>query len=96
MSSAMNSNLANAGSGDYPRGGETPPHVFPFEGSLSMVKQIVIEAETPGDSRTMFRVRIDTNVIARTLAAVQAHLVVGEILDRIALPKPIQSSKKLA
>ena len=52
-----------------------------------MVRQIVIEAETPGDSRTMFRLRIDASPIAEGLTAVQAHVLVGEILERIALPK---------
>jgi hypothetical protein len=52
-----------------------------------MVKQIVIEAETPGDSRTMFRLRIDASSIAEGLTAVQAHVLVGEVLERIALPK---------
>jgi hypothetical protein len=53
-----------------------------------MLRQIVIEAETPGDSRTMFRLRIDTNLIANDLTTPQTHLLVGEILERIALPKP--------
>jgi hypothetical protein len=52
-----------------------------------MVQQIVIEAETPGDSRTMFRLRIDASVIAEELTAVQAHILFGEILERVALPK---------
>ena len=52
-----------------------------------MVREIVIEAETPGDSRTMFRLRIDANSIAEGLTAVQAHVLVGEILERIAVPK---------
>jgi hypothetical protein len=52
-----------------------------------MVGRIVIEAETPGDSRTMFRLRIDASVIAEGLTAVQAHVLVGEILERIAVPK---------
>ncbi len=52
-----------------------------------MLRQIVIEAETPGDSRTMFCLRIDAKIIAEDLTAVQAHLLVGEILDRIALPR---------
>ncbi len=52
-----------------------------------MLRQIVIEAETAGDSRTMFRLRIDANVIAEGLTAAQAHLLVGEILDRFTLPK---------
>jgi hypothetical protein len=58
------------------------------------MRQIVIEAETPDDSRTMFRLRIDENLIAEDLTAVQAHILVGEILDRIALPKPAAKAKK--
>ena len=52
-----------------------------------MLRQIVVEAETVGDSRTMFRLRIDANVIAEGLTAAQVHLLVGEILDRFTLPK---------
>jgi hypothetical protein len=52
-----------------------------------MLRQIVIEAETPGDSRTMFRLRMDASLIADRLTAVQAHVLVGDILERIALPK---------
>ena len=52
-----------------------------------MVRQIVIEAETPGDFRTMFRLRIDASSIAESLTAVQAHVLVGGILERIAVPK---------
>ncbi len=52
-----------------------------------MLRQIVVEAETIGDSRTMFRLRIDAKVIAEGLTAAQAHLLVGEILDRFTLPK---------
>ena len=52
-----------------------------------MLRQIVIEAETPGDSRTMFRLRINSSLIADGLTAVQAHVLVGEILERVALPK---------
>jgi hypothetical protein len=48
---------------------------------------IVIEAETPGDSRTLFRLRIDDKVIGEKLTAAQVHLLVGEILERIVLPK---------
>lgn len=59
-----------------------------------MVRQVVIEAEAPGNSRTMFRLRIDENLIAEGLTAVQAHILVGEILDRIALPKPAETNKK--
>jgi hypothetical protein len=52
-----------------------------------MVRQIVIEAETPGDSRTMFRLLIDASLIAEELTAVQAHILLGEILEQVALPK---------
>jgi len=52
-----------------------------------MVREIVIEAETPGDSRTMFRLRIDASSIAEGLTAIQAHVLVGEILERITVPK---------
>jgi hypothetical protein len=55
---------------------------------MAVVRQIIIEAETPGDSRTMFRLRIDKSIIAEGLTAVQAHILVGEILERIAVPKP--------
>ena len=55
------------------------------------MRQIVIEAETPHDSRTMFRMRIDKHLIAEGLTAVQAHILVGEILDRVALPKPTET-----
>ena len=51
-----------------------------------MLRQIVIEAETPGDSRTMFHPRIDARLIADGLTAVQAHVLIGEILERVALP----------
>ena len=52
-----------------------------------MLRQIVIEAETPGNSRTMFRLRMDASTIADGLTAVQAHVLVGEILERVTLPK---------
>jgi hypothetical protein len=48
------------------------------------VERIVIELQTPGDSGSLFRLRLDNKV----LTAVQTHLLVGEILDRITLPRP--------
>jgi hypothetical protein len=48
---------------------------------------IAIETETVGDPRTMFRLRIDGKVVGENLTAVQTHLLVGEILERIVLPK---------
>jgi hypothetical protein len=52
------------------------------------VERIVIELETPGDSRSLFRLRLDDKVVGENLTAVQAHLLIGEILDRITLPRP--------
>ena len=52
-----------------------------------MVRQIVIELEAPGDSRTMFRLCIDANPIADDLTAAQAHILIGEIFERITLPE---------
>ena len=52
------------------------------------VERIVIELQTPGDSGSLFRLRLDNKVVGENLTAVQAHLLVGEILDRITLPRP--------
>jgi len=59
---------------------------MPAEQSLpAMLSQIVIEAEAPRNSQTMLRLSIDTHLIAERLTAAQAQLLVGEILDRIAV-----------
>ena len=52
-----------------------------------MIGRISVELETPGDSRTMFRLRIDEKVVADGLTAAQAHILLGEALDRITLPR---------
>ena len=52
------------------------------------VEKIVIELETPGNSRSLFRLRLDKKVVGENLTAAQAHLLIGEILDRITLPRP--------
>jgi hypothetical protein len=52
------------------------------------VERIVIELETPGDSRSLFRLRLDNKVVGENLTAAQTHLLVREILDRITLPRP--------
>jgi hypothetical protein len=57
----------------------------------AMIKRIAIEIETPGDSRTMFRVLMDDLVLGESLTAAQAHLIVGEVLDRITLPRPAKN-----
>lgn len=55
--------------------------------AMEEAMSIVVQAETPGDSRTMFRVLVNDKIVAEDLTAVQAHLIVGECLERIALPK---------
>ena len=47
---------------------------------------IAVEAELAGDSRTMFRLRVNGKVVGEKLTAAQAHLLVGDFLERIALP----------
>jgi hypothetical protein len=58
-----------------------------------MIRQILIEIEPPDDCPKMFRLLIDANLIAEGLTAVQARILVGEILDRIDLPKPTETSE---
>lgn len=48
--------------------------------------KIVVEAETPGDSTTMFRVLLNGKVVGQHLTAVQAHNIVGDILERVVFP----------
>jgi hypothetical protein len=52
-----------------------------------MIRQIVIEAEPPGDAQSMFRLSIDANVIARGITVSQAYYLVGEVLGRIGPPE---------
>jgi hypothetical protein len=54
------------------------------------VERVVIELQIPGDSGSLFRLRLDNKVVGENLTAVQTHLLVGEILDRITLPRPTQ------
>ena len=53
-----------------------------------MVMRIAVELETPGDSRSMFRLLIDELIVGESLTAAQAHLLAGEILARITTPRP--------
>jgi hypothetical protein len=54
------------------------------------VERVVIELQIPGDSGSLFRLRLDNKVVGENLTAVQTHLLVGEILDRITLPRATQ------
>ena len=51
------------------------------------VERIVSELDIPGDSRSLFRLRLDNKVVGENLTAVQTHLLVGEILGRITPPR---------
>jgi hypothetical protein len=55
---------------------------------------IGIESETAGDPGTMFRLRFGDKVVGNNLTAVQAHLLVGEILERIALRKRARNAAR--
>jgi hypothetical protein len=48
-----------------------------------MLRDFVIEAELPGDSQTMFRLRVDGSVIAHGVTEAQAQLLIAEILERL-------------
>ena len=61
-----------------------------------MICRILVELETPGDSRTLFRLLIDDKVVGRGLTAVQAHILVGEVLDRITLPRQRTAGPEIA
>src|ERR1700722_1628785 len=57
---------------------------------------IAIELEAAGDSRSTFRLRVDSTVVGENLTAAQAQLLVGDILERIALyPAHPRSRKSL-
>ena len=58
-----------------------------------LIKQFVIEAEMPDDSQTRFRLRVDSDVIAKNLTAVHACFLFGEIVDRIDSPRPAEPLK---
>jgi hypothetical protein len=49
--------------------------------------RIIIETESPNDSGTMFRVLVDEKLVGAGLTAVQAELVIGEVIERFVLPR---------
>ena len=59
---------------------------------MPISKSISIELEVEGDPTSLFVLKIDGAVIAEHLTAAQTHLLVGDFLERIALP---QSREKL-
>jgi hypothetical protein len=59
--------------------------------------RVTFEAQSPGDSGSMFRLLIDEKVVGENLTAAQLHILLGEILRMVALPKestiPLQRRK---
>ena len=58
--------------------------------------RIVIEPETPGDSGSLFRLLVGEKVIAEGLTAAQAHILIGDILEKMTLPKETHAAKEKA
>jgi hypothetical protein len=48
--------------------------------------KVLVEAKSPGDSRSLFRLLIDSRIVGNDFTAAQLHLLIGEILRPIALP----------
>lgn len=57
---------------------------------------IVIQSEAPGESTTMFRVVIGEKIVAEHLTAVQAHILIGDILERLVRPAASPSTRARA
>jgi hypothetical protein len=58
--------------------------------------RIVIEPETSGDSRSLFRLLVGEKVIAEGLTAAQAHILIGDILEKMTLPKDTHAAPHAA
>ena len=52
-----------------------------------MVRRIILENNSPVDARPVFRLLVDDELIADALTPFQAHVLIGEILDRITIPR---------
>jgi hypothetical protein len=53
-----------------------------------MFERIVIEAETSGDSRSLFRLQVDGHLIGKGLTVAQVQLLLREVLNRIIPRRP--------
>jgi hypothetical protein len=49
--------------------------------------RLIIEPEMPGDSRSLFRLLVGEKVAAEGMTAAQIHILVGDILEKVALQK---------
>jgi hypothetical protein len=58
--------------------------------------RLLLEAEDQSSHRSLLRISLNGRAIANGLTTAQAHLLIGEILERFALPgKRIQRSDVL-
>ena len=48
-----------------------------------MIRQILIEAESPDDAQSTFRLSINANIIATCVTVAQAYYLVGEVLSEL-------------
>ncbi len=63
---------------------------------MPVPKSISIELEVEGDPTSLFVPKIDGAIFAEHLTAAQTHLLVGDFLERIALPNKARTSAVLA
>lgn len=58
--------------------------------------RVVLEAEVPGDQRSLFRLTLNSQTLGSGLTAVQAHLLIGETLERATLPNKPSALRSFA
>ena len=61
-----------------------------------MLRDIMIETETPGDFQTTFRVRVDGNVIAKNVTELETQFLVSEMLERIPSLRSVAKRRRRA
>jgi hypothetical protein len=49
--------------------------------------KLIIEPEVPDDPRALFRLLVGEKVVAAGMTAAQTHILVGDILEKMALQK---------
>jgi hypothetical protein len=57
-----------------------------LQDNLALPASIVIQAEDFGDTPALFRLLVDGREAGRQLTVAAAHALVGDILEKIALP----------
>jgi hypothetical protein len=53
----------------------------------------MIEAEAPDDAQSMFRLTIDSTLIAKGVTAAEAYYLVGEVLGAVRHPHPLRGRR---